>query len=223
MAGRLPFLLAYGVARLPTEVERAPHLLIEPGGMAAIRLHSGPVQPVAALPGEVRTPAEQLAAVESALQALCDPWAKSSRGFLSSYFGFVSDSIARHMSEIENSLAPHGDVFRPEDLAFSALMPLPRIHLLTRDAAGQWQPFLRADFAFVTEQGVLCVTMGASRPSQRPDHLPVTMLELPPMADAKELDRRLPPAVRSFWRDAGMPRGPQGHSGIDFEPETPVP
>lgn len=72
----------------------------------------------------------QAQALLAHLLGLCGMWDQTSRAFLAGYFDYLRCVIEEHRAAIEQRLDEFDQLFRPEDVLFSAPLPLPRAHLL---------------------------------------------------------------------------------------------
>ena len=157
-----PFIIPFGVDTYPAEAARGeamafPHI---PAGTAEGKTLRMNAQRFAlpATPQDLSV-AGQAQALLAHLLGLCGTWDQTSRAFLTGYFDYLRGAIEEHRAAIEQRLAVFEQLFRPEDVLFSAPLPLPRAHLLPpedgRDAA--------ADTALRTSAGWLALFAAPGR------------------------------------------------------------
>lgn len=225
----MQLIVPYGTAEW-REGANTPRVTIDTDARDPLRLNDGPYEfaelPPAAGTG---TSAERMAILRDHLTELCDQWAKRPRQFVSLYFRFIDDVIARDRAEIEAHLRRFGGLFAADDYAFSALRPLPRAHLAMSDGA-----YLRTDFAFWTGARLVAVDITGADASgsawqdraRRLDAAGIRRVEIPAAIVMKEdpvvLRTALPEEFAGFWRTEPMPSSPFKASALnDFEPREP--
>lgn len=222
-------IIPYGTAEWREE-SNAPRVTVDLAGGDPLRLNDGPYEftelPPLAGSG---TSAERMVILRDHLTQFCDQWAKRARQFMTLYFRFVDEVIARDRAAIEAHLGRHGGLFTADDYAFSALRPLPRAHLAWDESQR-----VRVDFAFWTGARLVAVdvtgdeargTAWAER-ARRLDAAGIQRVDIPAVLVAKddtaELHQALPAEFAGFWRGEPMPSSPFKASALgDFEIREP--
>lgn len=155
MSGR-PFFIPFGVDTYPAGAAEgeAPAFPYIPAGAAegnTLRMNAQRFA-LPAAPQDLSVEG-QAQALLAHLLGLCGTWDQTSRAFLTGYFDYLRHAIEEHRPAIEKRLAVFEQLFQPEDVLFSAPLPLPRAHLLPpedgRDAV--------ADIALRTSAGWLAL------------------------------------------------------------------
>lgn len=201
-AVRVPF----GAARLSGAPGAFVRGFAAIAGSGPLRLSSGVIG-VAGAPG-VLSADDQFAALRARILTLADPWSRSMRVFVDGYFAFVADEIARSRDQIAAGLADFHGLYAPEDLRFSAWLPLPQAHLPAADG------YRLVPFAFWSGTAVVAVDLGGG-------NAPVGIGDTRLPTEAIRIDRRdiardpvaalragLPATAVRFWSDAGVPSAP---------------
>jgi len=160
--------IAFGVAGLPPAFDpRAPDPLV-PCGVPLARVRPGEVLrlndealdlPPPAL-GDEETALD--ARVIAHLKRLSGGWNRGADVFLDGYFMYLREAVARNRAAIEERLAPFDGLFRPEDVLWSAPLPLPRAFLSVPPPVGGAAEAVAVDFAFWLGERVLAVLLAPS-------------------------------------------------------------
>ncbi len=183
----------YALDRLP----RDPALRSVEVGDEPLRLNSEPVPPDA-MPLTASDHAARVTAAIEWLHSQCGDYAPLRRQFITSYFAFIAMEIDAHRQEIVERLAPYDGLYQPDDLAWSALRPLPRGWIPVGD---QWLP---ADMVFWDGTHVIAIELGA-RETQHERALStagVRVLRVEPYAP------QLPELFQRFWKNTVLPSSP---------------
>ncbi len=134
--------LLFGLERVPASMaEDDPRLPSVELAQTPLRLNSLPL-PQAAWGADVASHQGKVAATTAWLQAQCGDYNAGLRRAVARVLDAYAAQIDLHRAEIAADLARFDGLYRPEDLLWSALRPLPRAWWRQ---GGQWQ---RADLAF---------------------------------------------------------------------------
>jgi hypothetical protein len=225
----MQLIIPYGTAAWRAEAN-GPRVAVDPDARDPLRLNDGPYE-FAELPplAGSGTSAERMAILRDHLTEFCDQWAKRARQFVTLYFRFVHEAIARDRAEIDAHLGRFGGLFTADDYAFSALRPLPRAHLAVADGER-----VRVDFAFWTGARLVAVDVTGDEArgtaweerARRLDAAGIQRIDIPAVLVAKddtaELRLALPAEFTGFWRGEPMPSSPFKASALgDFELRDP--
>ena len=185
--------IPYGLDRLP----RDPSLRSVEVGNEPLRLNSEPVPPDA-MPLVASDHAARVVSAIEWLHSQCGDYAPLRRQFIISYFALIAVEIEAHRPEIAERLVPYDGLYQPDDLAWSALRPLPRGWV---SAGDQWLP---ADMVFWDGAHPIAIELG-TRETQRETALTaagVRVLRIDPNA------LQLPPLFTDFWQHTTLPSSP---------------
>jgi hypothetical protein len=185
--------IPYALDRLP----RDPSVRSVAVGDEPLRLNSEPVPPDA-MPLVAADHAARVTAAMDWLNSQCGDYAPLRRRFIASYFTFIADEIATHRHEIAEHLATYDGLYQPDDMAWSALRPLPRGWIPVGD---RWLP---ADIVFWDGVQPIVMELG-TRETEREKALAaagVPVLRVDP--DMLEL----PDSFKGFWQRAALPSSP---------------
>ncbi|WP_371347991.1 hypothetical protein [Ancylobacter sp. IITR112] len=207
--------IAYGAARVPTPgaaLAHGPDLLVERGRI--LRLNDEGFALPAPSPGEpARTAQERLA---DHLRRLSGGWNGQAARFIEGYLAYLRAVVAANRPRIAERLRPLAGLFTPEDVLYSAPLPLPRAWLpLAEDGGALPCPVDMLLWHGEAAQAVLFVpsalTPGAER--RRRERLAAAGIGLY-LFGAAELARPsafadlLGETGGGFWRDEPLPIAP---------------
>ncbi|WP_029352044.1 hypothetical protein [Bosea sp. 117] len=151
--------IAFGVAGLPPAFDpRAPRGVplarVRPGEVLRLNDEALDLPPPAL--GDEETALD--ARVIAHLKRLSGGWNRGADAFLDGYFMYLREAVARNRAAIEERLAPFDSLFRPEDVLWSAPLPLPRAFLSVPPPAEA----VAVDFAFWLGERELAVLLAPS-------------------------------------------------------------
>ncbi|MCJ8141832.1 hypothetical protein MKI84_02790 [Ancylobacter sp. A5.8] len=129
----LPPLVAYGAEKAPAtgSLDSLPWVPVHPGEL--LRLSDEALDLPAPAIGQENTPTDMRLAEH--LKRLAGGWNRSAGLFIDGYFAHLRSIIASHREEIGERLDGMAGLFVPEDVLYSAPLPLPRA-VLPLEAGG---------------------------------------------------------------------------------------
>ncbi|MBS7541865.1 hypothetical protein [Ancylobacter oerskovii] len=215
LAGSPP-LVFYGLDKAPQDAGRFDHLPrvpLLPG--EALRLNAEAFDLPAPAIGQDIAPGPRLA---GHLKHLSGNWSRLGGLFIDGYFAHLQGLIAAHRAEIAARWAAMAGLFAPEDVLYSAPLPLPRA-LLPLPAEGGGIDHVPVDMFFWLGAGHAKAVLFAPSPllpaaeRRRRERLAAAGLEVRVLAAA---DLARPGAFadllgergNGFWRDEVLPAAP---------------
>jgi hypothetical protein len=211
LAGTPP-LIAYGADKASASAN-FPRVPLHPGEL--LRLSSEHFDLPAPAIGQESVPVDIRLADH--LKRLSGGWSRAASLFIDGYFAHLREVIAAHQAEIAARLAPMAGLFAPEDVLYSAPLPLPRALLpLANDEGGADQVpvdvlFWLGDEAKAVLFAPSPLTPGAER--RRRERLESAGIDLRVLT-ARDLENGETYAALlgekggAFWRDEVLPIAP---------------
>lgn len=155
-----------------------------------------------------------------------DMFAKNPRRLVDLYFDFIAARLTAEAEALERRLRPLGGVFRVEDLAFSALRPMPYAAVFDVDDPEDAPVVMLHDMAFWTGETLLTIRLrGSGTPSPREtgasDRLQamgarIVTIPVQELAAGAGIfsESRFPAEFLSFWQGAPYPCSPFRPQGL---------
>ncbi|MGY9013934.1 MAG: hypothetical protein ACKVG9_01325 [Rhodospirillales bacterium] len=201
----------------------APHVLLDISNRQPLRLNSGQYEFMEP-PNhrELADPADQMAFVLNHIKIQCDLWGKFQRLFLDRYFQFIARHVEENKAQLQESISSFGRLYQLSDWMFSALRPLPQVHLFVSktDAAYSSDDLIAADFGFWGADGGIALYLvnspnrNAAR-QKRYDRLEAAGISIVEIVqdnlqpDKQQMfEKQLPEDFRAFWEGEPFPSGP---------------
>lgn len=134
-AGPAPMVVAYGTGKPPAEAAGLVNL-------PRVRLHPGEVLRLNSEEFDLPPPVvgQEMVATDirlaDHLKHLSGGWNRIAVLFIDGYFAHLRAVIADHRQEIARRLGPVAGLFAPEDMLYSAPLPLPRAQLPPAESGG---------------------------------------------------------------------------------------
>ena len=125
LAGTAPWVIPYGVDRPPADIAAT-------AGLACVCLRPGEVLRFNNETFDLPAPAigQETVALDirlaERLKRLSGDWNRTALLFIDGYFTYLRAAIAAHREEIAAQFGPLAGLFAPEDVLYSAPLPLPR-------------------------------------------------------------------------------------------------
>lgn len=217
-AGRAPLLVPYGADKAPADsgsLLHLPRMPLRPGEALCLNDEAFELPPPAI--GQVDTLDVRLA---GHLKRLAGGWNRNAALFIDLYFAHLHAVIAAHRAEIARRLAPMAGLFAPEDVLYSAPLPLPRALVPLED---DWVP---VDMLFWLGKRVEAVLFAPSPLTPAAERcrrerlaaagIGVTVLSAADMAKAGTFPALLGEDGAAFWRDDTLPAAPGGPKLPEF-------
>ncbi len=178
----------------------------------------------------------QLAFLEQHLKSLCGDWARPREMFITLYFAAIRAHVAEHAATLDLKTGNLDGLVERDHWCFSALMPLPRIHLFCPQLSeppplNQHRPVLPTDYVTVDVgfwtgrrlYAIILETGGTPTARRRQalarleqDGITLSFLSISahaPSAPLQLLDQLGAPFQR-FWLDCPLPVSPFSGRGI---------
>jgi hypothetical protein len=201
----------------------APHVVIDLTNHHPLRLNSGQYEFMEP-PNhrELAGPADQMDFVLNHIKIQCDLWSKSQKLFLDRYFQFIASHVEENKAQLQKLISLFGCLYQPRDWMFSALRPLPQVHLLVSemDFTYSTNDLIAADFGFWGADGGIALYLvntsnrNAAR-QKRYDRLEAAGIKVIEInqdnlqPDKQQLfEDQLTDDFRTFWTGEPFPSGP---------------
>ncbi len=201
----------------------APHVVVDLSKDQPLRLNSGQYEFMEP-PNhrELVVPADQMKFVLNHIKIQCDLWSKFQRLFLERYFQFVVSHVEENREQLQELISSFGFLYQSTDWIFSALRPLPQVHLFVSkiDYAYSADDLIAADFGFWSAGGGIALylvnsaNLNAARQKQydRLETAGIKVVEinqdnLQP-ARQQMFEDQLTDDFRTFWEGEPFPSGP---------------
>jgi hypothetical protein len=214
LAGSAPWPVPYGIDKMPAgaaSLDRFPRLLLHPG--KALRLNDEAFElPPPAIGQEAVSTDIRLT---DHLKRLSGTWNRPATLFIDNYFDHLRQVVAAHRAAIEQHLAPMAGLFAPEDVLYSAPLPLPRALPPLPDGESLMVDMLfwlggRAEAVLFAPSPLLPAAERRRRERLAAAGIGVTVLTAGELAGPGVFAALLGEQGRAFWRDELLPSAPGG-------------
>ncbi|MBS7534047.1 hypothetical protein KHC28_10300 [Ancylobacter sonchi] len=218
---KLPALVFYGVDRAPADPSRFDDLLrmrLLPGEVLRLNDEAFDLPPPAIGQEKVAT---DLRLAEH-LKRLAGGWNRSAAQFIGGYVAHLHAVIAAHREEVAERLRPMAGLFAPEDVLYSAPLPLPRALLPLDDGGGAVPVDMffwlggRAEAVLFTPSPLLPTAERRRRERLAAAGIGVTVLAAADLAKPDAFADLLGERGNDFWRDEVFPVAPGAPRLPDF-------
>lgn len=138
-SGPVPMVVAYGASKPPAEAAglvNLPRVRLHPGEV--LRLNSEDFELPLPVIGQEKVATDLCLADH--LKHLSGGWNGTAVRFIDGYFAHLRRVVADHREEIARRLGPLAGLFAPEDMLYSAPLPLPRALLPLPAEGGGTEP-----------------------------------------------------------------------------------
>lgn len=214
LAGPAPWWMPYGVDKAPAgpaSLDRFPHLLLYPGKVLRLNDEAFELPPPAIGQEAVATDIR----LADHLKRLSGAWNRSATLFIDGYFEHLRQVIAAHRTAIVEHLAPVAGLFAPEDMLYSAPLPLPRAVPPLPDGESVMVDMLfwlggRVEAVLFAPSPLLPTAERRRRERLAAADIGVTVLTAEELAEPDTFAALLGEPGRAFWRDERLPSAPGG-------------
>jgi hypothetical protein len=214
LAGPAPWPVPYGVDKASmgaASLDHLPQVHLHPGKVLRLNDEAFELPPPAIGQEAVATDIR----LADHLKRLSGGWNRSATLFIDGYFEHLRQVIAVHRAAIEQHLAPVAGLFAPEDVLYSAPLPLPRA--LTPLSSGEsvmvdmmfWLGG-RAETVLFAPSPLPPAAERRRRERLAAASIGVTVLTAGELAEPDTFAALLGEQGRAFWQDEPLPSAPGG-------------
>jgi hypothetical protein len=214
LAGTAPWPVPYGVDKAPAgpaSLDHVSRVPLYPGKVLRLNDEAFELPPPAIGQEAVSTDIR----LTDHLKRLSGTWNRPATLFIDNYFDHLRQVIAAHRAAIEEHLAPAAGLFAPEDVLYSAPLPLPRALPPLPDGGSVMVDMLfwlggRAEAVLLAPSPLLPAAERRRREHLAAAGLGVTVVTAGELAGPGIFTALLGEQGRTFWQDERLPSAPGG-------------